>query len=370
MKEKEFRKLLNKAIHGTLNNHEKMLIETYQKKMLVLANKKQDFKKNNSSIKDTLWNDIQNNIKPKTKVLTIVSSVAAILIVALVLSQVIFYSDKTPTVDPAKVITLKLDDGTIKVLNENTNTTIKSNLGNTVVTQQKTKLQYNNTKAKIETLVYNTLTIPYGKKFEVVLSDGTTAFLNSGSSLKYPVHFIKGKERKVFVDGEVFFDVAKNPKSAFIVNAKALNVKVYGTKFNVQAYTEDTQTEVVLVEGSVGLYTGHKVVNDKDVKRLKPGYKATFNKQNKAIVNSKVNTSIYTSWMDGELVFRDMTFHNILKKLERHYNVEIINNNTSISFDKFNASFGKNPPIHVVLQEIKQNYNIDYTITEHKIIIN
>src|SRR5690606_36367432 len=107
-------------------------------------------------------------------------------------------------------------------------------------------------------LAYNTLKIPFGKKFRLQLSDGTMVHINSGSTLKYPIKFIAGENRQVYLDGEAFFDVAKDKKHPFIVNADNLNVRVLGTHFNVSNYPEDAVTDVVLVEGSVGMYRSNE----------------------------------------------------------------------------------------------------------------
>ncbi|WNH09502.1 FecR family protein [Thalassobellus suaedae] len=191
--------------------------------------------------------------------------------------------------------------------------------------------------------------------------------LNSGSSLKYPIKFIEGKNRRVFLSGEAYFSVTKDAKHPFIVNAKDLNVKVYGTKFNVSAYSEDTLTDVVLVEGSVGMYANNETSNKGTI--LIPGTKGSFNRVNQNISSENVDTLIYTSWMDGGLFFRKMTFKNIAKKLERHYNKKIIISNTQLENEIFNANF-KDEPIENVLGYLKESFSINYTIENDTIYIN
>ena len=195
-------------------------------------------------------------------------------------------------------------------------------------------------------------------------------FLNAGSSLKYPVQFLEETQREVFITGEAYLKVAKDSGNPFIVSADNLNVRVLGTEFNVSAYPEDNTTEVVLVEGSVGLYTdAQKQEYETKHTLLKPGFKGVLNKDKNNIQQEKVVTSIYTSWMKDELVFRKMTFNNILKKLERHYDVVIINKNEVLSEKIFNANFG-NEPLENVLKELKENYGIQYLNDENgKIII-
>src|SRR5699024_4461413 len=105
-------------------------------------------------------------------------------------------------------------------------------------------------------LVYNTLWVPYGKQFKLELSDGTHIVLNSGTQIKYPIHFSADQKRKVFLKGEAFFHVAKDSSRQFVVKSKDQMVEVYGTKFNVSAYREAPRVKTVLIEGSVGVFQG------------------------------------------------------------------------------------------------------------------
>lgn len=374
MKEKEFRKLLEKSINGSLTRQEEIALEKFEEEYRIHKNEnyfKDEESKN--SLKETIWSDISKNLEEPPKANTKIWKVASVVIIAI---GILFFGSKYTTqksdnleLAPKDVITLELEDGTIKVLDEENNTPLFNASGSVVGRQNKNQLVYTDVETKTEKLIYNTLTIPYGRTFELLLSDGTKVHLNAGSSLKYPIKFIEGKERLVYVTGEVLLDVTKDEKHPFIVNADDLNVKVFGTVFNVNAYPEDNITEVVLVEGSVGLYTNETKEGEID-KRLAPGYKASFSKQNKDIKTNAVITDIYTSWMKGELVFRNMIFDNILKKLERQYDVTIINKNKSLSNERFNASFGSKPPIKEVLEELKITYHLDYVIDGNTIILN
>jgi len=277
-----------------------------------------------------------------------------------------YFSNKPELVIPSERITLELENGNIQIINEDGSTKVVDDKGNTVGTQNGNQLVYTND-VVIEKLVYNTLTVPYGKRFELQLSDGTNVHLNAGTSLKYPVKFIKGETRQVFLNGEAFFDVTSDKNHPFIVNAASLNVEVFGTEFNVSAYPEDPTTDVVLVEGSVGLYNEKETL--KEGVTIVPGTKGSHDKKENNIATEKVNIEIYTQWIQGGLVFRNSTFENISKKLERHYNVKIINNNEHLNKEVFNASF-KQEPIDIVLSYFSDSYNIEYTIQENTIYIN
>lgn len=265
-------------------------------------------------------------------------------------------------------ITLQLENGDIQVISEYKKSQVADANGNIVGNQNGNKIVYD-TETSIENLVYNTLKIPNGKRFELELSDGTIVHLNSGTTLKYPVKFIAGENRQVFLDGEAFFDVSKDKKHPFIVNADKLNVRVLGTHFNVSSYPEDNLTDVVLVEGSVGMYTANEKFDADKNTILKPGYKGSFNKNNSHINTKEVNTDMYTSWITGGLVFRDINFTTICKKLERRYDVSIVIKNKKLADEKFNASFG-DKPIEKILSYFDEVYGINYTRKNNIITIN
>ncbi|PWB26663.1 FecR family protein [Flavobacterium sp. HTF] len=264
-------------------------------------------------------------------------------------------------------IVLQLENGNVQIISEDHSVQVRDSKGNIVGNQNGNKLVYE-TDSDTEKISYNTLKIPYGKKFELQLSDGTLVHLNAGTTLKYPVKFIAGENRQVFLDGEAFFDVAKDKKHPFIVNADNLNVRVLGTHFNVSNYPEDASTDVVLVEGSIGMYNRNEDFDLTKNTILKPGFKGSFQKANSQISTKPVLTDIYTSWINGGLTFRNMTFKNIITKLERRYNVTIINKNEKLANEKFNASF-KEESIENVMSYFNDIHGINYTIKNNQILI-
>jgi len=263
-------------------------------------------------------------------------------------------------------IVLTSDDSKVVLEKDDNKTDDKKIISKINLIQKSDQLIYDNN-IDIKELVYHSLKVPYGKRFNVVFSDGSKAYLNSGSFIRYPVKFIEDKKREVFLEGEAFFDVTENKNELFIVNSNGINVEVYGTKFNVRNYSEDFNSDIVLVEGSVG-------INNSEVSELtmlKPGFKGSVDKENFRVETSKVNTKIYTSWIDGEVIFRNETFSQILKKLERLYNVTIINNKNESLDEVFNAAIDvENENIEQVLDYFNKIYNIEYQIFNNKIIIN
>jgi hypothetical protein len=303
---------------------------------------------------------------PFKKYMAIAASVIVLLSIGLSYKNSVAVQKNNPVIN-SNEITLQLENGEIQVISEGKKSQVADANGNIVGNQNGNKIVYD-TETSIENLVYNTLKIPNGKRFELQLSDGTIVHLNSGTTLKYPVKFIAGENRQVFLDGEAFFDVAKDKKHPFVVNANKLNVRVLGTHFNVSSYPEDDLADVVLVEGSVGMYSANEEFNANKNTILKPGYKGSFNKNNNQIKTKEVNTDMYTSWINGGLMFRDKSFNNICKKLERRYDVIIINKNSKLDNEKFNASF-EDKPIEKVLTYFKDVYGFEYTTKNNVITI-
>ena len=302
------------------------------------------------------------------KYISIAASVVVLLGIGLAYQKGVFNTKSEPKFDfKSNDIVLQLENGDVQIISENNTVVVKNADGKVVGNQNGDKIIYD-TNSGLEKVTYNTIKIPYGKRFQVQLSDGTTVHLNSGTTLKYPVKFIAGENRQVFLDGEAFFDVAKDKKHPFIVNADNLNVRVLGTHFNVSNYPEDAMTDVVLVEGSVGMYTTNEDFDANKNTILKPGYRGSFNKTNASIFTKPVITEIYTSWINGGLTFRNMTFKNIITKLERRYNVTIVNKNEKLANEKFNASFS-DESIEKVMSYFNDIHGINYTIKNNQILI-
>ncbi|WP_116772133.1 FecR family protein [Maribacter litoralis] len=325
-------------------------------------------------VKEKLLEEINKDKKQSSKIRMLsVFKYAAIAVlflgVGFLMKNKLLVNETANVVVPREdSIVLELGNGEQQVITETGTAKIVGTSGKVIGNKKDDQLIYESQENQI--LEYNTLSVPNGKQFGIVLSDGTRVHLNAGSSITYPTVFEKDAIRRVVLRGEAFFDVIHENNRQFVVNVQDLDVKVYGTKFNVTNYDEDKQSEVVLVEGSVGLSSKE---SKKDLKEvfLEPGYMGVFNKTDKNIINQKVNTALYTSWMKGNLVFRNVSFENIIQKLERHYNVVIINNNVALANEKFNATIEtKHETIEEVFSYFNKVYQIEYQIVENKIIIN
>ncbi len=262
-------------------------------------------------------------------------------------------------------VTLVTENGSVQTIDEQTSEIVKDENGNVIGKQEKNQINYS-VGSEVKELIYNTLNVPKGKTFQIALSDGTMVHMNAGSSLRYPVNFSPIQLRKVFLDGEAYFDVTKDKSRPFIVNVDNLDVKVLGTEFNVSSYIEDGNIEVVLVEGAVGLNQISE--SPGEGVELVPGQRGSYHRNSENIHIDSVNTDLFTSWIQGHLVFRGLTFNQILIKLGRHYNIELENRNSELGQEVFNASFN-DATIEEVMSFFNDTHKIDYEISDNKVII-
>ena len=180
-----------------------------------------------------------------------------------------------------------------------------------------------------ETL-YNTISTPAGGIYQLTLPDGTKAWLNSASSIRYPTEFVTG-ERRVQISGEVYFEVAKDASKPFIVKINPLaEVKVLGTHFNVNAYDDEADIKTTLLEGSVNISMG----NSKSL--LTPGQQARINKKGLITRFNDVDLDEAIAWKDGNFLFNSADLPQILRQVARWYNLEIVYEG-KIPEDKFSG---------------------------------
>ncbi|WP_339712378.1 FecR family protein [uncultured Kriegella sp.] len=263
-------------------------------------------------------------------------------------------------------ITLKLEDGSVHVLKEQASEVIMNEKGNRIVNQERNTLVYDKKRVSDQQhIAYNELVVPYGKKFELRLSDGSHVFLNSGSKLRYPVAFSNNSARNVFLDGEAYFSVEKDKVWPFKVITNTMNTRVYGTKFNICGYGEEEETAVVLVEGSVGVYKTSNVSSHDDIK-IVPGQRALMIKDDISI--DEVNVNKHIAWTVGKLIFIDDPFETIVKILERHFNIAIDNQVAPLNKKRFTGTFTKES-LDQILRVFQEHTPFDFRIKGSTITI-
>lgn len=202
----------------------------------------------------------------------------------------------------------------------------------------------------------NTVIVPVGQRVNLVLSDGTNLWLNSGATFKYPSSFTKGS-REVYLLGEAYFDVAHDENRVFRVKTDILDVKVTGTEFNLISDTKNDEFEVSLFKGSVEICRNGE---DSALAKLNPNQTSTFqNGMHK--IGSIVNTDKY-AWKEGLYSFHNKMFDKILVDLERYYCVDFIFNKPVLSLSltgKFRISDGLNYALGILQQSVGFAYTID-----------
>jgi transmembrane sensor len=193
-------------------------------------------------------------------------------------------------------------------------------------------------------LVYEKSVTQSGENATICLSDGTLIHLNAESVLKYPSKF-SGNTREVYLEGEAFFEVAKDKKHPFIIHSSKMDTKVVGTSFNILAYPNQKNQEVSVVTGKVSVSS---TVTKQNV-LVFPGQKATIEKEtNNLKAYSQINISAIASWRKNILVFEDVTVNEVIATMERHYGVKIKIQNESLQNLIINASFEEAEPEQVL----------------------
>lgn len=201
--------------------------------------------------------------------------------------------------------------------------------------------------AETQLVAQQELYVPAGQRARITLPDGSTVWLNAGSTLLYPSAF--GKERNVRLTGEAYFDVAKNPDKPFIVSTDSINIMALGTQFNVHSYAKAGYVNTTLIEGSVKVY--------------KPGEKAggtlLYPNQQAIYKNGKfrLETAIDTDkllWKEGLYTFREESLDTIIKDLELYYDVKIIVNNPKILRYKYTGKFRQRDGVMEILRIIQK----------------
>jgi len=217
---------------------------------------------------------------------------------------------------------------------------------------------------QLESLGYNELVTPKGGRYQVTLSDGTVAILNANSRLRFPVDFV-GETRQVILSGEAYFEVQHDGRP-FIVECDGMNVEVLGTTFNVSSYEDDMDIRTTLVEGKVRVFSNKIPDNDKI---LAPADQAVFTKENANIEVIEVNTSIYTSWVDGKLEFGKESLENVMKTLSRWYDFEYEFKNEDAKYFHFSARLTNDQEISAILDMLEMTTNVKFELEERTIMI-
>ena len=199
------------------------------------------------------------------------------------------------------------------------------------------------------------------------LSDGSKVWLNSGSSLRYPVSF-RDSVRQVILDGEAYFEVSHN-ETPFIVSTGSMNTRVLGTSFNVEAFSDDPAFKTTLVEGRVLVELLNEASSISESTLLEPDEQATFSRASGEISKEVVDASGYTSWIRGKLEFHNESLETVMKRLARWYDFEYSFENTAAMGFHFSARLDKEEGISSILKMLEMTTDVKFEFRNRSIVV-
>ena len=377
MNENEILALLKKYQEGTLSNEDKDKVDAWYLHKASNSN----LQLNEYELEDSYeYLKAKLPLKQETKVIRIWPRVAVAASIAVLLGTGIFYFTKTkeqiPQVaeKPQEIAPggnrgiLTLSNGkqivladisakdTIAKEGEEDEVTIKMG-ANGVITYI---INPNTVASKADANLFNTLSTPTGGQYNIVLADGTKVYLNAVSSIKYPTQF-NGDQRIVELDGEAYFEVAKNKNKPFIVKSGDQDIEVLGTHFNVHAYDNESVVKTTLLEGSVAVnYKNQKAI-------LKPGQQSNVSDKFNKITIKQVDTEAAIAWKNGRFKFDNADLKTVMRQLERWYGIKV-EYRGDVSDVRFNGGTFMNKNLSEVLKVLELS-NIKFKVEGKTIIV-
>jgi ferric-dicitrate binding protein FerR (iron transport regulator) len=226
-------------------------------------------------------------------------------------------------------------------------------------------LEYSGKSELSAEIKYNTLKIPRGGEYFLVLSDSTKVWLNSETTLRFPVQFA-ANERRVELTGEAYFEVTKNDKIPFIVTSGSQQVKVLGTEFNVSSYSDNQAIFTTLVNGSVEVSI--ESLPEKKM-FLKPNEQSIVSVNENQIQKKTVDVSSYIAWKDGRFVFNDQQLEEIMNTLSKWYDVQVVFTNQSDKKLRFTGNLERYEDFNNILTKIERTNEVKFEIEKNLITI-
>lgn len=270
--------------------------------------------------------------------------------------------EKETTIAPGgnKAI-LTLADGTKVILDSASNGAITKQGNVTVIKLNDGLLSYEKATDKNLEVVYNTITTPRGGQYQLVLADGSKVWLNAASSIKFPNAF-PGKDRKVEITGEAYFEVAHNAAKPFYVAAGGMEVQVLGTHFNVNAYTDEPVVKTTLLEGSV------RVTKGSESKTIIPGEQARIENSGDATIHiSKVDVNEVVAWKNGLFHFNNSSLKEVMRQLSRWYDIDV-EYAGGLEPRRFGGEMSRNADLNQVLKILEES-KVHFEIVGKKLLV-
>ncbi|AXB58698.1 FecR family protein [Flavobacterium fluviale] len=377
MNETEILALLKKYQKGTLSNEESDKLDAWYLNKASRSN----LQLSEYELEDS-YNYLQSNLplEKDKKVISLWPRIAVAASIAVLLGSGIFYFTKPKqqnievaakpqeiapggtrgilTLSNGKQIVLSAISGKDTIAKEGDDQEVTIKMGaNGVITYV---INPNADNSKNDPDSFNTLSTPTGGQYNIVLADGTKVYLNTVSSIKYPTQF-NGDQRIVELEGEAYFEVAKNKNKPFIVKSGSQSIEVLGTHFNVHAYTNESVVKTTLLEGSVAV----SYKNQKSI--LKPGQQSSISDNFSKIKIKEVDTEAAVAWKNGRFKFDNADLKTVMKQLERWYGIKV-EYRGDVSDVRFNGGTFMNKNLSEVLKVLELS-NIKFKVEGKTIIV-
>jgi transmembrane sensor len=378
MDKQSFFSLLDKYQEGTASAAEQVLIEEYYRRM-EKAGATELTADEEAALKEAMYKQISAHLaEQESKVVSIkrkrygMAAAAAVLLTMIGAGSYVWFL-KQPVETPQQAKTIKpkpsdlppgrdaavliLADGHTIILDSASGTI--SQQGGTTVINANGQVSYANTsgKNKPSTIVYNTVSTARGNQYQLVLADGSKVWLNSASSLRFPTSFNSDK-REVELDGEGYFEIAKNAAKPFHVKTQTQDIEVLGTHFNVNAYNDETSVKTTLLEGSV-------VVKSEAAARnsviLKPGQQAVLSRANSPFtIDHSPDIDQVMAWKNGWFEFEKTDIKTIMRQISRWYDVDI-RYETKTDNETYGGRISRNLNLSNILKML-ENYGVHFKL--------
>ena len=263
----------------------------------------------------------------------------------------------------ARKATLVLNDGKVLAL-DTSRMTLKESDGVTIHTNDQALVYVDSLDNKGENL-QNRLITPKGGEYTIMLADGTKVWVNAATEIRYPVKFAAG-ERRVYLDGEAFFEVEKAKGWPFIVETDRMHVRVTGTKFNVKSYRSEEVVHTTLVQGTVKVNTTEDWAEAEELVPLQQYY---LDKRSGQAQVKQVDTGLFTDWIEGRFVFKDQRLEEVMGTLARWYSVEVFYATPSVKNWRLSANLGRYEHIDAILKMIQATDKVEIVRKKNTITI-
>lgn len=268
------------------------------------------------------------------------------------------YSNIKPIEKKARLILADGMEVDIKAVGE---AVVEQNGKKINISQKGVSYQSDTKTAKIEKNIYNSLEIPRGGEYSLSLADGTKVWMNADSKLKYPISFVEDK-RVVYLEGEAYFEVAKDASKPFIVSTASGEITVLGTQFNVKNYKDENSIYTTLVEGSVSFRSR---TNKETI--LTPGFQLVYNQEQGTQELKRVNVGNFISWKDNLFQFEELSLEDIMKTLARWYDVTVTYEKEELKQLQFSGNLDKYSNIESFFKLFEVGAKIEFKVVNRHV---